>query len=75
MFSAYLSSKFRKVTDTTITDFIHRVKIEGAKRLIRKHVRLSEAAAMTGFFSYNYFGRLFKRYTGLSPEQYAEMLK
>ena len=75
MSSAYLSSKFRKVTDATITDFIHRVKIEGAKRLIRNHVKLSEAAIMTGFSSYNYFGRLFKRYTGQSPEQYAEILK
>ena len=74
MSSAYLSFKFRKATDTTVTDFIHQVKIEGAKRLLRKHVKLSDAAVMTGFSSYNYFGRLFKRYTGQSPEQYIEAL-
>lgn len=67
----YLSSKFRQETGQTLTDFILNEKTEEAKRLLRYSDKPAAAiAAYLGFSSHGHFCKVFKKYTGLTPNEY-----
>lgn len=67
----YLSNLFKKETDTTITDYIHQVRMRKAITLINSSViPVSAIASACGYNDINYFIRIFKRTYGLSPKQY-----
>ena len=67
----YLSSRFRRETGKTLTDFILTEKTEEAKRLLRYSEKsLSAISAYLGFSSHSHFSRVFKKYTGLTPGEY-----
>ena len=69
----YLSSRFRKETGQTLTDFILNEKTEEAKRLLRYSDRsLSSVSAYLGFSSQAHFSRVFRKYAGLAPGEYRE---
>ena len=51
---------------------IHR-KIEKAKELLRdSSVKIYEVSVMVGYEDVKYFSRIFKKYTGLTPNEYRE---
>ncbi|WP_028612237.1 AraC family transcriptional regulator [Paenibacillus harenae] len=53
--------------------FIHRMKVEQAKRMLAQgSERISGIAALLGFQDPNYFARLFKQHTALSPKQFRD---
>ena len=67
----YLSSKFKQETGQTLTDFILNEKTEEAKRLLRYSDKPAAAiAAYLGFSSHGHFCKVFKKYTGLTPNEY-----
>ncbi len=67
----YLSAKFRQETGETLTDFILREKTEEAKRLLRYSDKSAAAiGAYLGFSSHGHFIRVFKKYAGLTPNEY-----
>lgn len=67
----YLSAKFKAETGETLTDFILREKTEEAKRLLRYSDKSAAAiGAYLGFSSHGHFIRVFKRYAGLTPNEY-----
>ena len=67
----YLSSKFRQETGQTLTDFILNEKTEEAKRLLRYSDKPAAAiAAYLGFSSHGHFIRVFKKYAGVTPNDY-----
>ena len=67
----YLSSKFRQETGETLTDFILNEKTEEAKRLLRWSDKSAAAiGAYLGFSSHSHFIRVFKKYAGLTPNEY-----
>ncbi len=69
----YLSSRFRRETGRTLTDYILSEKTEEAKRLLRYSDKsLSAISAYLGFSSHGHFSRVFKRYAGMSPGEYRE---
>ena len=69
----YLSSRFKKETGLTLTDFILKEKTEEAKRLLRYSDKsLSAISAYLGFSSHGHFARVFKKYCGLTPGEYRE---
>lgn len=68
--SSYLSRIFHEETGTTLTDHLNQIRIEHAKRLLEEDVSLKELAGLCGFRNYNYFLRIFKKYTGMSPREY-----
>lgn len=49
--------------------------VEGSRRLIGGGMPLREAAACTGFADQAHFSRAFKQVTGLTPGQYARMMR
>jgi AraC-like DNA-binding protein len=69
----YLSSRFRRETGRTLTDFILSEKTEEAKRLLRYSDRpLSAVSAYLGFSSHGHFSRVFRKYAGMTPGEYRE---
>ncbi len=73
---AYLSRLFKAQCGTSLMQFYIQQKIEYAKRLIReKNYNISQISNILCFDNPQYFSRVFKRVTGLSPSEYAHSLK
>ncbi len=68
---SYIFRAFRLATGQTIASYYNRLKIAEAKRLIReKSLSLAEISDLLSFDSPNYFGKTFKRFTGVTPRAY-----
>jgi AraC-like DNA-binding protein len=69
--TGYLSDLLKKETGLSAQDHIHRSIIEEAKNQLRQtNKSVSEVAYDLGFEYPQYFSRLFRRKTGLSPVEY-----
>ena len=69
----YLSARYKQETGSTLTDFILNEKTEEAKRLLRYSDKTASAiAAYLGFSSHGHFSKVFKKYAGLTPNEYRE---
>lgn len=67
----YLAKLYRKKTGKYIRDYIGEYRIERAKDLLRNpEVRVSDVAIAVGMDNFPYFSTLFKKYTGLTPNEY-----
>lgn len=67
----YFASLFRKQTGMTITQYLNKMRIELAKRLmVNENVSIKEAAYSSGFQDEKYFMRIFKRHEGMTPLAY-----
>lgn len=72
---SYLSKLFRAQTGDTIAAYAVRVKIKHAKRLIREGVlNFSEISDRLHFDNPQYFSRVFKRITGMTPTEFKSTL-
>lgn len=70
---AYLSDMLRALTGQNTQQHIHSALIEKAKRLLRTtSLSVSETAFQLGFEYPQYFNRLFKSKTGLTPGAYRQ---
>lgn len=54
----------------TMTEKINSLRTEYAKRLLTEGVGVERTAALSGYSSPQYFIRVFKKYTGISPGSY-----
>lgn len=73
---AYLSRLFRENAEEGIFDFLHRVRIENAKSLLRSGLaNLHEVGLASGFVDVKTFIRNFRRFTGITPGKYRESAK
>ncbi len=67
----YLSQLFAKEEGIKLSDYIAREKIDFAKQqLIYTDDTYEEIAYSYAFFSQSHFGRVFKKWTGMTPGQY-----
>ncbi|MFD2329621.1 response regulator [Cohnella sp. GCM10020058] len=67
----YFSQLFKKETGENFTGYLIRCRIEQAQRLLEDpHNRIAEISLEVGYEDPNYFSRIFKRMTGLSPQEY-----
>lgn len=67
----HLSRLFRQQGHMTLVDYLTWVRMERAKFMLKKyHFRLNEVATRCGFQDVNYFFRVFKERTGMTPSQY-----
>ncbi|ELO1813072.1 helix-turn-helix transcriptional regulator [Vibrio fluvialis] len=67
----HLSRLFRQQGHMTLADYITWVRMERAKFMLKKYrFRLAEVATRCGFQDVNYFFRVFKQRTGMTPSQY-----
>ncbi len=68
----YMNRVFRKTTGETIFRYLNRVRINHAKALILNSPwKMSVIGSRVGFSDEYYFSRVFKKYTGKSPTEYA----
>ncbi|MCL9780172.1 AraC family transcriptional regulator [Vibrio sp. S4M6] len=67
----HLSRMFRKQGHMTLADYISWVRIDRAKFMLKRYdFRLAEVATRCGFQDVNYFFRVFKAKTGVTPSEY-----
>jgi AraC-like DNA-binding protein len=70
----YLGRVFRASFDETLTDHIHRLRIERALTLFRSTgLPADRVAAAVGFGDVRYFRRIFKRRVGLTSGQFRRL--
>ncbi|MEK6796738.1 MAG: AraC family transcriptional regulator [Spirochaetota bacterium] len=70
MHIAELCRRFKAETGTTIVQYMNRMRIDSAKRLLRSGKSVGETANTLGFGTIYYFSALFKRSVGVSPKAY-----
>ncbi|MDH4444026.1 MAG: AraC family transcriptional regulator [Akkermansiaceae bacterium] len=71
MSSYYFCRKFKECTSLTFTEYVNRVRIDGAKERLRTpRVQVSEVACESGFSSIAHFNRTFRRIVGCSPREF-----
>lgn len=71
--ASYFSSLFNEITMDSVVSYMNVVRVRQAKELLRvTSIPVKEIGFRCGFNSANVFGRVFKRYTDLSPTQYRD---
>lgn len=70
----YISRKFKLEFQENLSDYISRIRVEKAKLLLlHPHHRVSQVAEMVGYRDEKYFSKVFKKATGLSPNEYRKL--
>lgn len=70
---ASLYNKLKALTTMGANDYITKIRMEKAIRLItHTNLSITEIADQTGFSTSRYFSTVFKQYTGCSPTQYKQ---
>ncbi|RIX59645.1 response regulator [Paenibacillus nanensis] len=68
---SYLSRVFKEETGENFIGYLTRIRIEKAKQLLKsKAYKVYEVASLTGYPNTAYFSKLFKKATGVTPEEY-----
>lgn len=74
--ASYLSTLFRKETGHTITDHINAKRMEHAAHLLQStRLQVQSIAQHCGISDANYFSKLFKKHTGVTPGEYRRRLE
>jgi transcriptional regulator GlxA family with amidase domain len=69
-----LKRRFKAATGGPLIDYLQNLRIEEAKRLLEAGaLPVDEIGAQVGYSDTSFFRRLFKRLTGLPPNQYRRM--
>ena len=72
----HLSTTVNKVTGKTVTDIIAKLVITDAEAKLKStDLTIQEIAYSLNFPDISFFGKYFKRYTGMSPKQYRESVE
>lgn len=67
---SYLSRIFSSDCGTSLTEYAAMYRIEKAKQLLEAGVSIKDTARQVGIENTPYFFRMFKRYTGRTPQSY-----
>ena len=63
--------RFKSSTGMTPLDYVHALRLEEAKQMLEtSDLPIEEIASETGYEDTSFFGRLFRRKVGLTPNQY-----
>lgn len=73
---SYISHIFKKVSGVSLVNFITEVKMDRAKILLMDpEIKIYEIASVIGYNNPEYFSRVFKSVTGITPNRYRSMIK
>lgn len=71
MLSRTIIRKFTTITGNTPIEYIQRVRVEAAKRLLEKgKLTVEQVCVEVGYGDFGFFRTIFKRLTGLTPQEY-----
>ncbi len=72
---SYVCTFFKNETGQTLNQYLTEYRIKKAKELLEDpHYKISDVSSRVGYSDGNYFGKTFKKYTGLSPSEYREKM-
>lgn len=64
----YLSRIFKRTVGIGASEYLHRLRIDHARRLLlMERFSVGEIGFMVGFYDQSHFGRIFRRFVGMSP--------
>jgi len=67
----YISRKFKQERGENLTDFITRCRMEKARMLLMNpRLKIAHISQLVGYQDEKYFSKVFKKTTGMSPQQY-----
>lgn len=67
----HLGRTFKKAVGCDLMEYIHRVRVDHARqRLKQSELSITEICYEVGFQEKSHFGRIFKKFVGLSPGEY-----
>ncbi len=67
----YLAKLYKKKTDQSLKDALREYRVEQARRMLRDpEARVSDVAGAVGFDNFSYFSTIFKKETGLTPQEF-----
>ena len=69
---SHLSKQFVKETGMNFVEFVTKLRIQKAKRLLEAGMKMYEVSIQIGYENPEHFSRVFKKNVGLSPQQYRE---
>jgi two-component system response regulator YesN len=68
---SYLSTLFKKYAGSGVTEYIARMRISEAKKMLRETgKKVYQISEEVGWGNPQYFDRIFKRYVGVTPAEY-----
>lgn len=71
--ASYVCTFFKNETGMTLNQYLTEYRMEKAKQLLGDpRYKISDISSKVGYSDGNYFGKSFKKYTGLSPSEYRE---
>ena len=69
--ASYLSHIFKEKTCVSISDYINQIRIEAAKQILDTTTKtITEIGFLVGYNDSNYFSRVFKKITSMTPKKY-----
>ena len=69
----HFSRSFKRICGVTFSDYLLEVRIKKAVELLsRPRATVTGACYEVGFRDPSYFGRIFKRYAGITPSEYRD---
>ncbi|NOV00723.1 response regulator [Paenibacillus planticolens] len=67
----YLSFLFKKETQVGFSEYLNQIRVgKAAELLLESKLPVYAIAERVGYENFNYFGRIFKKTMGVSPQQY-----
>lgn len=73
---SYLSRLFKEETGSTFSEYVNRVRIDAGRKLLESgQYSVKEISSRVGFGTYNYFFKVFKELTGMTPHAYLSSLR
>jgi AraC family transcriptional regulator len=76
MSTFHFAREFKRATGTTPHQYLIKLRVERAKRLlIESRIPLVEVSSRSGFSHQSHFTRLFRRLTGTTPQTYRLMFQ
>ncbi|MBU5480560.1 response regulator transcription factor [Blautia sp. MSJ-19] len=71
--TSYVCTFFKSETGQTLNQYLTEYRMEKAKQLLKDaRFKISDISSRVGYSDGNYFGKSFKKYSGLSPSEYRE---
>lgn len=69
--ASYLSTVFKKECGETLTNYVHRKRMDNAAYILtHSDKQIQSVAEECGIIDFNYFIKLFKKHYGMTPTQY-----
>ncbi|MBD0383828.1 response regulator [Paenibacillus sp. WST5] len=70
----YFSVLFKEEVGESYIKYVTRYRMELAKSLLGKGLKVNEVSEKVGYHTYRHFSEVFKKYTGATPGQYKDQL-